>query len=78
MTRTYDIHQVSTKENNLLIAPYTGRRSKKILMEHNKVPAPDSFSAEFYQSLWDIIKTELLEIFGFFTCRTDIIVSSKF
>jgi hypothetical protein len=51
---------------------------KKNLMEHNKVPAPDSFSAKFYQSLWDIIKTELLEIFGFFTCQTDIIVSSKF
>jgi hypothetical protein len=25
-------------------------------MEHNKAPSPNGFSAEFYQSYWEIIK----------------------
>jgi hypothetical protein len=33
-------------------------------MEHNKAPCPDGFLAEFYQSFWDIIKHDLLELFG--------------
>src|SRR5438132_2509435 len=33
-------------------------------MEHNKAPGPDGFLAEFYQNFWDVIKTELLELFG--------------
>jgi hypothetical protein len=33
-------------------------------MEHNKAPGPDGFLAEFYQSFWDIIKGDLLDLFG--------------
>jgi hypothetical protein len=32
-------------------------------MEHNKAQGPDGFSAEFYETLWDIIKEYLLESF---------------
>ena len=32
-------------------------------MEHNKAPGPDGFSAEFYQNFWELIKTDLLELF---------------
>jgi hypothetical protein len=67
MTRIDDIHQVSTKENNLLTAPYTEDEVRKTIfqMKHNKALALDGFQAEFYQSFLDIIKMELLEIFGF-------------
>jgi hypothetical protein len=34
-------------------------------MEHNKALGPDSFSAEFYQTLWDTIKGDLLDLFSF-------------
>ena len=33
-------------------------------MEHNKAPGPDGFPAEFYQNFWDIIKLDLLALFG--------------
>jgi hypothetical protein len=66
MTRTDDIHLVSTKENNLLTASYMEDKVRKTIFKwNNKVPAPDCFSAGFYQSLWDIIKMEMLERFGF-------------
>ena len=35
-------------------------------MEHNKAPGPDDFPAEFYQNFWDVIKTDLMELFNFF------------
>jgi hypothetical protein len=34
-------------------------------MEHNKALGPDSFPAEFYQTLWDTIKGDLLDLFSF-------------
>jgi hypothetical protein len=33
-------------------------------MKHNKAPGPGSFPAEFYQTFWDIIKGDLLELFA--------------
>ena len=33
-------------------------------MEHNKAPCPDGFPAEFYQNFWEIVKSDLLELFG--------------
>jgi hypothetical protein len=32
-------------------------------MEHNKASGPDGFSAEFYQSCWEIIKEDLMTLF---------------
>uniref|UniRef100_A0A8R7U261 Reverse transcriptase domain-containing protein n=1 Tax=Triticum urartu TaxID=4572 RepID=A0A8R7U261_TRIUA len=34
-------------------------------MEHNKAPGPDGFPAEFYQNFWDVIKTDLMELFNY-------------
>ena len=33
-------------------------------MEHNKAPGQDGFPAKFYQNFWDIIKPDLLGMFG--------------
>jgi hypothetical protein len=33
-------------------------------MEHNKAPGPDGFPAEFYQTFWDTIKDDLLDLFS--------------
>lgn len=35
-------------------------------MEHNKVAGPDKIPIEFYQSCWDIIKDDILELFNDF------------
>ena len=32
-------------------------------MKHNSAPGPDGFPAEFYQNFWDVIKTDLLQLF---------------
>jgi mannosylglycoprotein endo-beta-mannosidase len=65
-TRTDDIPQVSTEENDLLTAEYSEEEVRKAIfqMEHNKAPGPDGFPAEFYQTFWDTIKGDLLELFG--------------
>jgi mannosylglycoprotein endo-beta-mannosidase len=34
------------------------------LMEHNKASGPDGFPAEFYQTFWDTIKSDLLDLFN--------------
>jgi hypothetical protein len=33
-------------------------------MEHNKYPGPDGFLAEFYQTFLEVIKTDLMALFG--------------
>ena len=64
-SRIDDIPQVSPQENAVLTAPYTEEEIRKAIfqMEHNKAPGPDGFPAEFYQTFWDIIKKDLLELF---------------
>jgi mannosylglycoprotein endo-beta-mannosidase len=64
-SRIDDIPQVSQEENVFLTAPYSEKEEKKVvfLMEHNKAPGPDCFPSEFYQNFWDIIKSELMELF---------------
>jgi hypothetical protein len=32
-------------------------------MEHNKAPSPDDFPADFYETFWETIKDDLLELF---------------
>jgi hypothetical protein len=38
-------------------------------MERNKSPGPDGFPAEFYQTFWETIKSDLLEIFNVLYAR---------
>ena len=65
-SRTDDIPQVSDAENSLLTAPFSDEEVRKavFLMEHNKAPGPDGFPAEFYQNFWEVIKHDLLLLFG--------------
>jgi mannosylglycoprotein endo-beta-mannosidase len=64
--RTEDIPQVSMEEKDFLIAPYLEEEIQKaiFLMEHKKAPRPDGFPVEFYQTFWDTIITDLLELFS--------------
>ena len=66
--RTDGIAQVTAEENDILTAPFSEEevRAAVFQMEHNKAPGPYGFPAEFYQSFWDIIKTDLLELFNCF------------
>jgi mannosylglycoprotein endo-beta-mannosidase len=65
-SRIEDIPQVSPEENTILTSPYSEEEIIKAVfqMEHNKAPGPDGFPAEFYQSFWDIIKFDLLDLFA--------------
>jgi hypothetical protein len=61
-----EIPQLSNKENDLLIVDFT---EKEVLyaisqMKLNKAPGPDGFPAEFYQKIWDVIKSDLMALFG--------------
>jgi hypothetical protein len=60
-----DIPQVTTSENEFLIAPFTELEIRNAVfdMEHNKAPGPDGFPAEFYQNFWEIIKGDLMQMF---------------
>jgi hypothetical protein len=35
-------------------------------MEHSKSPGPDGFPVEFYQRFWNVIKGDLMAMFGHF------------
>jgi hypothetical protein len=54
------------EENALLTTPYSEEEVNKAIfqMEHNKAPGPDGFPAEFYQSFWDTIQSDLLQMFS--------------
>jgi hypothetical protein len=60
-----DIHQVSVEENNFLTAEYSGEEVRNAIfqMEHNKSPGLDGFPAEFYETFWETIKDDLLDLF---------------
>jgi hypothetical protein len=60
------IPQVSQEENDLLTAPYSEEEVNKAIfqMEHNKAPGLDGFPSEFYQTFWDTITSDLLQMFS--------------
>jgi hypothetical protein len=33
-------------------------------MKLNKAPSPDGIPVEFYQKIWDVIKSDLMALFG--------------
>jgi hypothetical protein len=66
--RVDDITQLSEEENVLLTSNFTEEEVFQAItqMEHNKSPGPDGFPAEFYQRFWDVIKKDLMAMFGHF------------
>jgi hypothetical protein len=67
-----DIPQVSTEENDLLIANFSEEEVRESIfqMEHNKAPGLDGFPPEFYQVFWNIIKDDLMALFEEFHSGT--------
>ena len=57
--------QISLQEAENLERPFTEDEIHVALMEMNgdKAPGPDGFSMAFWQSCWDFIKEEILEMF---------------
>jgi hypothetical protein len=55
-------------ENEQLVKQFSEEEDQNAVfqMEHNKALGPDGFSAEFYQSCWDIIKKDLMALFTYF------------
>ena len=55
---TDDIPQISTEENEILVANFSENEVHEAIMqmENNKAPGPDGFPAKFYQKLWEVIK----------------------
>jgi hypothetical protein len=58
--RRDDITQISTEDNEKLIAQFCEKEVKDAIfqMKHNK-----AFPAEFYQAFWEIIKHDLMALF---------------
>ena len=66
--------KVSDEDNCSLTQPFSEAEIKHALfqMERNKVAGPDKIPIEFYQSCWDIVKTDILELFDdFHKCGFD-------
>jgi hypothetical protein len=61
-SRTHDIPQISAKENEKLVAPFSEKEVKDAIfqMKHNKASGPDGFPIEFYQAFWEIVKDDLM------------------
>jgi len=59
------IYQVTDDDKEKLIAKFSYNEIREAIfqMEHNKVPGPDGFPAEFYQAFWDLIKNDLMAMF---------------
>jgi hypothetical protein len=70
-----DDKQVSSEDNPGLVRPFEVEEVKRDLfdMEKNKAAGPDGFPIEFYQVCWDIIKEDIMDLFGdFFSGTLDI------
>eukprot|EP00253_Pinus_taeda_P017553 PITA_17553 len=55
---------VNADENTALCRPITNEEVIKVIwsMEVNKAPGPDGFTIHFYQSCWEVLKTDLLKM----------------
>ncbi|RVW29557.1 hypothetical protein CK203_077422 [Vitis vinifera] len=70
------LDQISQEEAEILERPFTEDEIHGALMEMNgdKAPGPDGFTLAFWQSCWEFIKEEIIEMFKEFY---DIALSSK-
>jgi hypothetical protein len=57
--------KVTIEDNQDLIKPFSKNEIKEALfqMEKNKVVGPDNVPVEFYQTCWEIIKKDIIEMF---------------
>jgi mannosylglycoprotein endo-beta-mannosidase len=64
----HDVPQISHEENLILAAEFCEKELYEAIMqmERNKAPGPNGFPAEFYQSCWQIIKDDLMNMFAMF------------
>ena len=65
-TDTWDEQEKMTKEeNDSLCRPFTLDEIKKVIfsMEKNTAPGPDHIPIEFYQTCWNIIKEDIMDMF---------------
>jgi hypothetical protein len=46
-------------------APFSVEEIKKVIfeMKHNSAPGPDGFPAEFFQTFWDTIQLDIVQLF---------------
>ena len=60
--------KVNMEENDMLPQPFSEEEIRFALfsMEKNKAAGPDKIPIEFYQSCWDIIKSDIIELFDDF------------
>jgi hypothetical protein len=59
---------VSVQENSVLVENFLEEEVKHVFfqMEHNISSGPYGFLAEFYQVFWEVIKGDLMALFGSF------------
>jgi hypothetical protein len=69
------IPKVSEDENAFLCRPFSEEEIKLALgqMEKNKAVGPDKIHIEFYQSCWEIIRLDIIQLFdNFYNQKVDI------
>jgi hypothetical protein len=70
-----ELEKVSDDDNTALTRPFNEIEIKEALfsMEKNKAAGPDKIPIEFYQSCWDIVKGDIIQLFAdFFEEKVDI------
>jgi hypothetical protein len=60
--------KLNEEDNEILCKPFTVEEIKYALfqMECNKVVGPDSIPIEFFQTCWEIVKVDIVELFNDF------------
>jgi len=67
--------QVSDEDNSFLCRPFSEKEIKEALdqMEKNKAAGPDKIPIEFYQCCWNIVKSDIVQLFDdFYNMKVDV------
>eukprot|EP00253_Pinus_taeda_P028283 PITA_28283 len=72
--KTMEGQIVNDEENTVLCRPITTEEVIQVIwsMEADKAPGPDGFSIHFYQSCWEVIKSDLLKMIKGFMIKAKI------
>ena len=64
--------KIGDLENAKLCEPFIEEEIREALfqMEKNKAPGPDKIPIEFYQTCWNIVKKDIIELFNAFHANT--------